>query len=331
MKNIKSIIALTSVSALLASCITTTKTAKTAGFDASTYTATVADLDVADQRVTVTLNPVPADVNRGGISNVKKTVEAMALEQNGNADVLVNPEFTYTVERGFFSKKITSMTVTGRPAKYKNFRSLNDSVWSDPVFRGAVVRTGTSRLKGHGLIGKIAGAVGGAASGRRAYGNESAYGNEGQEYRHGFTWGMDFGCAYDFDGEEAVPTASLALGYNIGKYLYLGAGSTFDFNTSSSLYFQPVFGNVRVYFSKSTSAPFLDCRIGYGFEHGDRHVDGGRYISAALGYTFNKFEVSVYWSNQKCERKYDYWYDYYWSYSRDKYFNRLGLRLGFRL
>ena len=57
MKNIKAIIALTSVSALLASCITTTKTAKTAGFDASTYTATVADLDVADQRVTVTLNP----------------------------------------------------------------------------------------------------------------------------------------------------------------------------------------------------------------------------------------------------------------------------------
>ena len=131
----------------LTSCVTTNKTAKTADFSTETFNATVADLEVSDKRVTATLNPVPAEVRRGGMKNIKKTVEAKALEENGNADVLVNPEFTYTVKRGFFSKKVTSMTVTGRPAKYKNFHSLNDSVWSNPAFRGVVVRTGSSAYR----------------------------------------------------------------------------------------------------------------------------------------------------------------------------------------
>ena len=136
MRSIRFIMCFASCAFALTSCVTTNKTAKTADFSTETFNATVADLEVSDKRVTATLNPVPAEVRRGGMKNIKKTVEAKALEENGNADVLVNPEFTYTVKRGFFSKKVTSMTVTGRPAKYKNFHSLNDSVWSNQTVPG---------------------------------------------------------------------------------------------------------------------------------------------------------------------------------------------------
>jgi hypothetical protein len=58
------------------------------------------------------------------------------LEKNGNADLLVEPQFVYSIKRTLFGKEVTSVTVTGRPAKYKNFRSLPDKVWTDEVFRG---------------------------------------------------------------------------------------------------------------------------------------------------------------------------------------------------
>ncbi|MCH5328164.1 MAG: hypothetical protein J1E02_04010 [Coprobacter sp.] len=116
------------------SCTTTTKTARTESIPYSMYNANVADLEVGD-RISYTMTP-NKDILRGGDANCKKAAIQEALMQNGNADLLVEPQFIISKRKGLFSSKITSVTVTGRPAKYKNFRSLNDSVWSDPVFRG---------------------------------------------------------------------------------------------------------------------------------------------------------------------------------------------------
>lgn len=112
-----------------------TKTASTANITSTLQSATVADLDVAPQRITYTMTPSKA-VQRGGEANVKRVAEAEALEKNGGGDLLVNPEFVISKRRGLFSTKITSITVSGRPANYTNIRSFNDSVWCNPVFRG---------------------------------------------------------------------------------------------------------------------------------------------------------------------------------------------------
>ncbi|MBQ2362025.1 MAG: hypothetical protein II287_00255, partial [Bacteroidaceae bacterium] len=53
----------------------------------------------------------------------------------GNADLLVEPQFVISMKRGLFRKKVKSVTVSGRPAKYKNFRSLSDDVWTNKIFR----------------------------------------------------------------------------------------------------------------------------------------------------------------------------------------------------
>ncbi len=120
---------------LSAACTTTTKTARTESVPYSMYNATVADLDVAPQRITYTLMTTKA-IRKGGPANCKRAAVQEALAANGNADMLLEPQFVLNHYRGLFCSKITSVTVTGRPAFYKNFRSMDDKVWTDPVFRG---------------------------------------------------------------------------------------------------------------------------------------------------------------------------------------------------
>lgn len=122
----------------LASCTTITKTARTESVPYSMYNATIADLKVGPARITHTIKP-SKQINKGGISNVKQAVIQEALTANGNADLLLEPQFVISHKKGPFGwliNKVTSITVTGRPATYTNFRSMDDDVWTDPVFRG---------------------------------------------------------------------------------------------------------------------------------------------------------------------------------------------------
>lgn len=143
---------------MMSSCTTVIKTATTADVPASLLSSTVADLEVAPTRVTSKISNVPATIRRGGLANVKQAVESQALAEYGkDYDVLIEPEYVIEQENYFiFGKKIKSITVTGRPAKYKNFHSLNDAVWCDPVFR-AGYKDGTKKNSGNffkGLFGK---------------------------------------------------------------------------------------------------------------------------------------------------------------------------------
>ncbi len=77
-------------------------------------TASIADLDVSN-RVEYTYNTTESE-RRGGTENCKRAAIAALLKANGNADVLVAPEFKYSSDNKVIE-------VSGRPAKYKNFRS----------------------------------------------------------------------------------------------------------------------------------------------------------------------------------------------------------------
>ena len=128
---------LLSVAFIATSCSTTiTKTATTEKLPAAFLNATVADLDVAPERVYYTMTPSKA-IQRSGLYNVKQAAINECLQKNNNADLLVEPEFVIMSKSGFFSgPKVVQITVSGRPAKYKEFRSLPDSVWCNPAFRG---------------------------------------------------------------------------------------------------------------------------------------------------------------------------------------------------
>ncbi len=126
---------LLSIAFLAVSCTTTVKTAKTADPSVQLLSATIADLDVSPERISYTMIPTK-ELLRGGEDNVRQAAEHAALEKNGNADVLVGAEYIISKKSRFiFGKEINSITVTGHPAKYVNFRSANDSVWVNSTFR----------------------------------------------------------------------------------------------------------------------------------------------------------------------------------------------------
>lgn len=76
----------------------------------------VADLDVAEKKVTGTAS------NSSSISLKKIENNAIydALSKS-NADILIEPRFTTEIKKG-----VTTITVTGYPAIYKNFRPLTE-------------------------------------------------------------------------------------------------------------------------------------------------------------------------------------------------------------
>ena len=105
----------------MTSCTTILKTAQTQDVPVLINTSTAADLDISAERVTYTLAPEKS-IRKGGLQNVKEAAVQEVLQANGNADVLVDP--MYVVKKGGVMGKIRSVTVSGRPAKYKNFRSM---------------------------------------------------------------------------------------------------------------------------------------------------------------------------------------------------------------
>lgn len=140
---------------LVASCTTITKTATTADMPASLLSATVADLEpLTTERVSYVMQNVSPEIRRGGLPNVKKSAEHELLNQY-KGDVLVEPEYIISKKRYLFRTVVTSVTVSGRPARYVKFHSLKDDVWCDPVFRGRLtndVKKSGGLLKG--ILGK---------------------------------------------------------------------------------------------------------------------------------------------------------------------------------
>jgi hypothetical protein len=146
----KKILLFSCVCFALASCVTTVKTAKSTDTKSSLLSATVADLEVSPIRVTYTMAP-SKNLQRAGLSNVKQAAIQECLIKNGNADVLVDVEYVIEQEKLLFGKRINMITVSGHPAKYKGYHSLNDSVWCNPVFRDNY-KNSVTRPSGGGLF-----------------------------------------------------------------------------------------------------------------------------------------------------------------------------------
>ena len=86
--------------------------------------AVFADLDVAPAKITYFMMPSKT-VRDGGYDNVVNSAVREALLANGNADVLVALE---TQVKYGSDGLVESITVTGYPATYTNFRSPGDDV-----------------------------------------------------------------------------------------------------------------------------------------------------------------------------------------------------------
>ena len=104
---------------ITASCSTVLSTATYENADASFRpTISVADVEVSGTKISYTYIP----------TNIINEAVRQALRSAGNYDVLVAKETTMTVKKKFFGSKISSVTVTGFPGNYVNWRSAVELV-----------------------------------------------------------------------------------------------------------------------------------------------------------------------------------------------------------
>lgn len=333
MKNIYSIIGLLVLMAL-SSCVTTTKTARTAATTSSIKNATVADLQVADQRITYTMSP-SKEVQRAGLSNVKQAVVQEALTKHGNADVMVEPEFVISMKNNFiFGKEVTSITVSGRPAYYKNFRTLHDSVWSDPGFYGqpkvVYVSNAPKGSSGYGSYGSksknLLGKLGLGKSGGFDAGDPILR-RTGMGMMVDFIGGKEFskvkfdsGDSWESEGKAFLGVLG-TIGLQATTHWWFGIGSGYMYGWDNKTQHIPLYGNVRWYFSKKKNSFFLDYKIGGSFEVGGHSNTGGLFVGGAIGYSFGSFELAIEGINQYCEKGHNI---------KEAYISHAGLNFGFK-
>lgn len=103
---------------------------------------TMATLDVSQKRISYTYVPTKQDTKALSESQLVQNAMYMALSANGNADVLVKVNSYVTYKKGLFGgKRIKSISISGYPAHYVDFREPTDEdlkrVWIYNATSGA--------------------------------------------------------------------------------------------------------------------------------------------------------------------------------------------------
>lgn len=104
----------------ITSCSSIHKTASVEEIETGVAAFSAADLNISSSKITFTYKPSKSE-RRGGNKNAIDCAVAEALKANGNADVLVAPQYEIRKRRG----NVKQVTVTGYPATYTNFRVVN--------------------------------------------------------------------------------------------------------------------------------------------------------------------------------------------------------------
>lgn len=287
---------------LLSGCDTLQKTATTANISIQAHNATVADLKVGE-RISYTMTPSD-EVRRGGEANVKQVAEAEALEKKGgNADLLVNPLYVISKKRGLFSSKITSITVSGRPAFYTNFRPLPDSVFSNPVYRGIKANRKYS-------VGKPAT----KDATPTVAGNKRTLRKKGFSMQFELTPGATFTEARDESHYDKYLSTGLLLNptYNLNSRWAVGIGFGFNscLGSDGERWSVPLYLQARHYFSPTVKSWFADVRLGANISCYEETPSGAN-VGVGIGYSFKYFELAARY-NYRGSIYTEGYYDGYW-------------------
>lgn len=120
---------------VMSSCSTVYKTASSRDVSAPIVSAAYADLEVSNAKISYTLRPSPK-ISRGGLQNCINVAINEALKEHGG-DVLIETQNAIVSTRFFGFGKIKSVTVTGYPAVYKNFRTVDQDTLESALENGA--------------------------------------------------------------------------------------------------------------------------------------------------------------------------------------------------
>ena len=133
----KVFLALSVVLLTMSSCSTAYRTASQRDVTAPVAAAAIADFEISPKKITYTLIPT-RKVRAGGMQNCVNTAISEALKANGGGDVLIETQEAIVKRSGLFLRKIKSVTVTGYPATYKNFRNVDEQTLKNALINGTL-------------------------------------------------------------------------------------------------------------------------------------------------------------------------------------------------
>lgn len=87
-------------------------------------TKTKTTLVVAQKRISFTYVPTKTDAKTLSMDQLVQNATYMALQANGNADVLVKVNHYVSMQRSVFGKRVKSIMISGYPAHYRDFREV---------------------------------------------------------------------------------------------------------------------------------------------------------------------------------------------------------------
>ena len=124
------------------------------------------------------------------------------------------------------------------------------------------------------------------------------------------------------------------IDYFITPHFSLGAGSGFMYFNESKLSAIPLYGQFSWYFSKRTTSPFINIKIGHLFGTKDNTVDDnwsketvhltGIQISAAVGVNINRSRIEIFYGFYK-GKKTEYYYESDYNFYSDYDYYTLGI------
>lgn len=106
---------------LVSSCQLRMATAETASVATSLVSKNTAELNVSSEKVSIDYNPTKQE-RKSGLNLIKSNAVSTLLEKNGNADVLVHPQYSILKKKYLLRSKIISVRVSGYPAFIKNVK-----------------------------------------------------------------------------------------------------------------------------------------------------------------------------------------------------------------
>lgn len=103
------------------SCKVHMATSTSMTIDTDIISRNTADLEVAQKKVSTKYFPTKQE-RKMGLDFIKQNAVAEMLEKNGNADVLVHPQYVIEKKKLLLRTKILSVKVSGYPAFFKDVK-----------------------------------------------------------------------------------------------------------------------------------------------------------------------------------------------------------------
>jgi len=274
-------------------------------------TTAVANLDVSKTRISYTYVPSKADSKRLSEAQLIDNAIYMALKENGNADVLV--KVNYYITRKTFPKRIQSISLSGYPAKYVDFRQPSKADYEN--FKkmpqtAADLRIGNSDAAEKSTENRPKSTPARRILPQKGYASKTL-GTPTDRFSYmglldvGYSVGVG---EYSTDRIEVTTTH----GCTITPYAYVGIGAGINYYYDEESLSIPVFADLRGFPLQGKIKPYVGLRIGYSF------VDlEGLYCAPSVGIQVKKFDFSIGYSIQK--NTYEYYQGKHYYEEAEKY------------